>query len=398
MHVRDSASALIAAVLLGTGCNEAIYTLGRLPADVEKRNSCRETEDASTECVTKSSGGRANTGGAGTIGSGGRINGSGGVLLDAHAGVGGSTNGGAPMIDASSGCPNDSRPAVRRALNLYLIVDKSLSVVLQPAWNSLTLAINEFVDDPKNEGLGLGIGYYGSSCNGGDYALPEVRVAPLPGVAQAIKGSYPVPLSGKAVTPALSGSFAYMRVLAQTEPDRDVAVALVTDTIVDPICGSTQTNAALAAAGALAESPSIPTYVIGLGAGPTLLDPVNLIDPAPLDPVAAAGGTGEVRRIEVNLSTNTALTAALNDVVNAATPCAFEVPDDIEPSTAVLESHPTSLPANTWSHVANSGACGTDHGVYIRPSSPRVLELCPASCNYLRSGAAGTVIVRTDCR
>jgi hypothetical protein len=284
-------------------------------------------------------------------------------------------------------------------LNLYLLVDDSLSVVLQPAWNSLTIAVNAFVDDPKNVGLGVGIGYYGTFCNASDYSTPTVPVAALPGVAQTIKTTYPVPINGKAITPALHGAFAYMFALARSQPDRDVALALVSDTIADPLCGSTQTNAAQAVASGLAGTPSIPTYVIGLGAGPTLLDPVNLIDPTPLDALAVAGGTQQVRRIEVNLTTNTELTVALNEVVVTASPCAYEVPADIDPDRAAIDWEPVGQSTATrWPHVASAADCGAGRGVFVRPGSRGFIDLCPASCSELRSGPDGHASIRTECR
>jgi hypothetical protein len=387
-----------------TGCNDAIYTLGRLPADSQRRNSCREADGAlgsSAECVTKSNdtGGRSGSDDSGTIGtggSGGAARGNGGVI--GRGGAAQNRDSGAPAKDASNGCPNDARPAIRRGLNLYLLVDDSLSVVLQPAWNSLTLAISAFVDDPKNTGLGVGIGYYGTFCNSTDYSNPAVRVAPLPGVAQAIKTSYPLPINGKAITPALNGALAYMYGLAQSQADRDVALALVTDTIADPLCGSTQTTAAQAIASRLAGTPSVPTYVIGLGAGPTLLDPVNIIDTTPLDALAVAGGTKQVHRIEVNLTTNAVLTAALNEVTITASPCAFEVPADIDPNHAAIEWEPVGLSTVTrWPHVASAGDCGGGRGVFVRPGSPGFIELCPASCSELRSGPDGRASIRTEC-
>lgn len=293
-------------------------------------------------------------------------------------------------------CPDDSRPAVRRALNLLLLVDDSLSVVLQPAWNSLTLAITAFVDDSRNAGLGLGIEYYGSSCTAGDYGAPNVRIAPLPGNAASIKASYPVPISGKALTPAVSGALSYLHVVAGSDTSRDAAMILVTDGIADPICGSTVTNASQEISAGHLATPSVATYVIALGAGPTLLDPANLVDLSPLDDLAAAGGTTQATRIEVNLSTNTALTAALTSAAESATPCAFEIPSDMNANRALLEWHDGTTTVE-WPRVADAASCGTKVGAYVRKDLPGYLELCPSSCATLRTAAKGTVFVRSAC-
>jgi hypothetical protein len=253
------------------------------------------------------------------------------------------------------------------------------------------------VDDPSNIGVGVGIGYYGISCNSADYASPTVRVAPLPDTAQAIKSSYPLPISGKALTPAITGAFSYVDALLRSDPSRDAAVILLTDGIGDPICGSTQANAAQAIARGLQGPPSARTYVIALGAGPTLLDPANIVDLSPLDALAAAGGTKQATRIDVALSTNEELTAALDAVVVAASPCAFEVPSDIDPNRAELEWETTSPALTTaWRHVASAAACGAKPGVFVGGAAHDV-ELCPASCDVLRSGDRGSIWIRSEC-
>jgi hypothetical protein len=125
---------------------------------------------------------------------------------------------------------------------------------------------------------------------------------------------------------------------------------------------------------------------------------VNLIDPTPLDPLAVAGGTQQVRRIEVNLSTNSELTVALNDVVNGASPCAFEVPTDIDPDRAAIDWQPVGQSTLTrWPHVAGAAACGADRGVFKRPGSTGFIDLCPASCSELRSGPDGHASILTEC-
>ena len=310
---------------------------------------------------------------------------------------------GHPGSDASSSpgpgtppdaCSSDRRLTARKGLNLYLLVDDSLSVVLQPAWNSLTLAISAFVDDPGNTGVGFGIGYYGISCNGSDYMTPTVRVAPLPDPAQAIKSTYPLPISGKALTPAVTGALSYARSLVFADADRDTSMILVTDGIADPLCGSTEASAAQAIAAGFQDPASVRTYVIALGAGPTLLDPANIIDLSPLDALAAAGGTKQARRIEVNLSTNSELTTALDDTVTAALPCAYKIPSDVDPSRAALEWQ-SGTDVAPWPRVSSAAACGDQPGCFVRKEAPTYLELCPKACAMLKATPHGTVFLRT---
>ena len=222
------------------------------------------------------------------------------------------------------------RAATRRGLNLFLLVDDSLSVVLQPEWGQLTAAISAFVDDPANAGLGVGVTYYGTSCNAQDYATPTVAVGALPGPANAIKNSYPLPINGKAITPAMTGALSYVRALRSSEPDRDTVLLLITDGILDPLCGSTQATAAQVANLGVQGTPSVTTHVIGLDPGPTLIDPADIVDMSPLDAIAAAGGTTQALVVQVNATGNTALTDALDAVARAATPCEYRIPASID--------------------------------------------------------------------
>ena len=179
-----SASRWLAATMFlfcGIGCTEAVYTLGNLPADETKLDPCRGSGAAGkfvTESSACSGGGASGAGGASTTDAA-EPDASGAFGNDADVGFDATT-------EEPDGCVIQRFPAKRRGLDVLLLVDASPSVALEPLWTNLTQAISGFVGDVSNTGLGLGVEYYGLSCNASDYTKPAVPIGLLPGTATAI--------------------------------------------------------------------------------------------------------------------------------------------------------------------------------------------------------------------
>jgi hypothetical protein len=292
-------------------------------------------------------------------------------------------------------CVERSGVATRRGLNLLLLVDASPSVVLQPAWTSLTSAISAFVSDPKNAGVGVGVEYYGTSCTARDYETPAVPIADLPGNAGKIETSYPIPLNGKAIVIAMRGAGTYMRTVAAADPTRDAALVLVTDGVLDPLCGATTDTARVEAATSLATKPSVPTYVVGLGAGPSLI--TGTVDFTVFDAIAVAGGTDHAEHVTVNLTSNTELTNGLGSVVSRATPCTVMLPSDLDAGKVVLELEETpNGTVDPFPRVASQADCGNALGASLANVAGR-MDLCPAACALALAHPAGTLRAREPC-
>lgn len=407
MLVAPTALPAAMVLLFGTGCSEAVHTLGTLPLDTSTRTPCknattpsriesnRSTCGAGEDTDASIDGRRSNDGGALLSSGGGNRGGGGGNSGNAttNGGSGGANGGGGSSIGT---CVAKRVPASRRAASMLLLVDNSLSVVLQPVWTNLTDAISRFVDDPANTGVGVGIEYYGLTCPAADYANPVVPIAALPGNAASIKGSYPpLPLTGKAIAPAMRGATSYVRSVLGTVPDRAAVLVLVTDGVLDPLCGSTATSAADEAHLGTQGTPPVKTYVVALGAGPTLLHPGGTVDLSPLDDIAAAGGTGEAARVEVNASTNAELTSAL-DAVAARAACAYAMPGAFDTTRVELEFQPDGAAAVRWPRVPDEAGCQGQLGVFQQGSAD-ILELCPASCTALTTNPSASVSAVEPC-
>src|SRR5262249_3823294 len=132
------------------------------------------------------------------------------------------------------------------------------------------------------EGIGVGVQYigldiFGTNCT--PSANADVEIGPLPANAQPLADSIAAHGNTVAVTTvglALQGAIEHTQTWASDHPDRKVVIAMLADGVVDGNCVQSMTTPAEAAA-ALAGTPSIPTYVIGL------VSPASAcgIDPSP---------------------------------------------------------------------------------------------------------------------
>src|SRR5262249_24618190 len=95
-----------------------------------------------------------------------------------------------PSVDETS-CAATTENASEVPLDLFIMQDQSGSMKDKTAsgvtkWNAVKTALKAFLADPKSNGLGVGIQYFGlggafgSSCNVADYAKAEVEIDLLP--------------------------------------------------------------------------------------------------------------------------------------------------------------------------------------------------------------------------
>jgi hypothetical protein len=284
---------------------------------------------------------------------------------------------GADATDGNDGedCGRATYKAEGRQLDIYVMFDNSGSMI--PWWPAVTDALSSFVDDPRSAGIGVGIQYFGQSCDVNTYATPKVPIAPLPGNAAAIKGSYPLPFADTPTTPALQGAITHARSWAEDHPESKVVVFLVTDGMPDDCNSTVDTTAAQARLG-LEGSPSIPTYVLGIGNG------------LALDAIAQAGGTDKA--IVVG-ATKDAVYQAMSEIRGAALPCDYAVPDDAEDPNLVNLTLKTGDKTTTIPNVGTEAGCegSTKGGWYYNDGKTRLIA-CDATCNDFNEAEAGSSV------
>ena len=329
------------------------------------------------------------------------------VSAGADTGAGGSTvlGIGGQVVSRDDGgvCKGDIAGAERLQLDLFVMIDQSLSMVTPDAsgmtrWAAVTGALTQFYQSPDSAGIGVGqqffgLGLLGSSCTASDYATAEVEIAPLPGNANALTMSL-MAHGPSSVTPtpaALQGAILHAQDWKTKNPSHVVAVLLVTDGEPD-LCGLVPDVATAAMAGA-SGTPPIQTFVLGVG---TALDALNQ--------VAMAGGTNQAYLVSGNTNVSGSVLDALNKIRAATSlPCEFTLPmpDPSKPfdyGKVNVVFTPQGGTQQVVYYTADPSKCDPMALAwhYDDPMAPTRIELCPDTCSTITKGG-GTIGYQLYC-
>lgn len=343
--------------------------------------------------------------GAGNAGSGAGDASVGGSFV----GSGGSNAGG------SSACAADTFPGVQVPLDIHVMLDKSSSMQDASKWNNVLNALNTFFSDPGSAGIGVGLALFpvppsvpppsncdsanpcgeygpciasqclgafsGDSCDVNDYATPVLPIGELPGAQASLQSALASASPNGSSTPtgkALGGARIYATQWAADHPTHLTYILFATDGDPTGCSGDAQGEAAAAAAA----NPPVKTFVIGVGPELTFLNGV-----------AQAGGTGQAYLVDSGPGTTQQFLDALAEIRNTGA-CKFQIPEPTMGNPNYdLVNVTLKDPANpgsdiTVGKVSGPGACGPSGGWYYdNEQNPSYIELCPASCDQVQSGA-----------
>lgn len=312
------------------------------------------------------------------------------------------------------GCTPDRQLAERSTTQLYFVLDSSASMQggdgAPNYWIPTTAALGEFLtslDNGWSVGLGLfpkeasnppaanqscltdsDCGAYGpcepsfffcmgtsafpnmalESCVAEDYSVPDVSPGPALSTANIIRDALAATEPDGSTTPttaALGGAFDFLS--QQNNSTVESNVVLLTDGEPQPCTTNTVSDLAASAEEALSNL-SIRTHVISLGA------------PDVLDPVAAAGGTGESISAD---ATTASISDALAQVAGSAASCRFLLPLDADDPSRVNLILSTPSEDETVPKVNTAQDCSDAGWYYDNPATPTSVFLCPASCSAL---------------
>jgi hypothetical protein len=224
-----------------------------------------------------------------------------------------------------------------------------------------------------------------------DAYVPAAEIAPLPDAAPALSKAInaQVPIGNTPTVPALRGAFTYASDHAARHPGHRVAVVFATDG--EPTSciaeGNTIALATQVAASFAAASPSIRTYVLGVG--PNLNS---------LNQIAAAGGTERAHLVESSGSAD--LLNALSLIRATALSCDYALPATGQSLDFGAVNVKTRVGTNATEtlapHVDGRLSCGSNGGWYYDDNAaPTRITLCQATCDPLRAtpGSAVTLLV-----
>jgi hypothetical protein len=381
--------------------------------------------------------GAGTTGNGGTNANGGGTDSSGGGTTSTGMGGTSNTNGGptpghgepvtmVTPVDMSKACASHALGASEGSLDIFIMLDKSLSMADKTPsgsskWDVITKAIDDFVADPKSAGMEVGLGFFGigsggrnggmsSSCTAADYANPAVPIAALPKnsmpIATAI--SMEAPSTNTPTEPALHGAINYAAQWAQQNPTHKVIVVFATDGLPNG-CNSTVAGAAAIAAAGVKGPPPIYTYVIGVfgdkdcPGGVTQGQTCDVISNT--NKIANGGGTQAAFIINASGDAGAEFLQALNAIRTAnSVGCDFAVPAPsggrvIDFSSATVEVTPGGGKATSLTWAASATACDPKAGgwYYDSASAPNHMLLCDASCKAVQADPAAKVDVMLGC-
>src|SRR5262249_49173967 len=147
-------------------------------------------------------------------------------------------------------------------------------------------------------------------------------------------------------------------------------------------CDSTINGAAMVAQQAFAGTPSIKTYVVGLG------------DTAALDQIALAGSGNMTHYFPATGDVTGQLTAVAQETTGTIT-CKYTIPTNrtIDPNLVNVQVTPggAMMPINLG-RVMDVSGCGASGGWYYdNPTKPTQIILCDQSCDPLKA-TPGSVV------
>ncbi len=273
--------------------------------------------------------------------------------------------------------------------------------ILPTRWTAFSDAMNTFVNSSMSAGLGVGIGFFPltlpasttTDCNMNRYAVPAQPIAPLPGNAASISEAIgsTTPNGGTPTVPALQGAIAYAKAYMTKAAGRGAAIVLVSDGLPT---GCLETNNTVPGATMLVQqaftgSPSIRTFVVGLG------------NTSALDQIALAGSGGMTHYFPATGDVAGKLVSALKTITGIVN-CDYAIPmsGNVDPSLVNVQVKVGTNGATTEiGYVSSAAECGSRGGWYYdNPTRPTRIVLCTQSCGPLKTTDGSSVQVLYGCR
>jgi hypothetical protein len=381
-------------------------------------------------------------------GAGGGAGGSAGASSSSGLSSTGGSGGGIAMATGAGGtsgvgggCVGVSSKADPIPLDIFVMLDQSGSMLTDAGngmsrWQTVQSAFTTFVQQPSAAGIGMGIQYFGlpdpsvpgcqqqtctgdgdcmmgcttcmpqgvcessfnpdiDSCNAIDYAWADVAIQTLPGAGPAIMSSIAshAPGTNTPTAPALQGAIQYASTWETAHPSHVTVVAFATDGEPSECDQNLSDIDAIAAAG-FAATPSIKTFVIGVG--PSL---------GALDGIAAAGGTTQAFHVDVNTMATQEFLSALNTIRGAALACIYQIPAPPPGMTLNFGEvnvvfHPGGgKPTQTFPKVKDAAHCPAngDGWYYDDNAMPTEIILCSKTCTKISDLVNGELDVVLGC-
>lgn len=353
---------------------------------------------ASSGNATASSSGTSGVGSSGFGGTSG-ASGEGGASGTSGGASGTSGTGASSGTSGVEGCATTSKAAEKQPIDMVIGLDTSLSMDFDDKWINVREAMKSFVNNPNYTDLGVGLQFFPlrKQCNVDDYKDLAVTLGLQPAVRSSITDQLTAQkmAGGTPMVPLLQGISSYIAANAKT--GRKPLIVLATDGFPDDTCVSSEggatpntlENAAAVAKKAFEGTPSVSTFVIGVGGE---LDA--------LDAVAAAGGTTKATLIDIT-NARAAFLAALEGIRKKAIPCDYDIPSGaIDPSNTNV-TYTTKTGTRPLVYTKNEENCSkakNGEGWYFdNEAAPKKVVLCSAVCDVAKADDSAHVDLVFGC-
>jgi len=351
---------------------------------------------SSSPVLVSGGGGQHNDGSDGEAGRAGSLN----VNLGGGVGSGGTNQPG--KLDA---CATSSAEVTLTPLDMALGVDTSYSMDFEDKWTDVRGALKVFAQNPNYTNMGVSLQFFPvrQQCNVALYGMPDVPMQVLPDVAPALISAIEAQrmFGGTPLVQVMQGMLGYLRSWASAHPGRKPVIVLATDGVPDDTCSASDIdppnsldNAVALAKSAYTGQPSIPVFVIGVGA-----------ELSALNGIAEAGGTGAAAVLSTGGNVTQKFLAALEAIRTSAISCEYEIPDpaagQIDFDAVNVEFQDGAAPPDTFFYVDDVAGCSTSSDkswYYDAPARPTHVVLCPKTCERVSAASNAKVSIAFGCK
>lgn len=322
--------------------------------------------------------------------------------LDVGTGDGGSDGNSDPSLET---CAANAQQVALVPLDMALGVDTSYSMDFNDKWPQVRDALNVFAKNPNYANMGVALQFFPvrQQCAVEQYADPVVPMQVLPGVQPALSSAIQAQrmFGGTPLVQVMQGMVTYLRDWAKSHAQRKPVLVLATDGIPDDTCSASNIDPANSLENALALAkqayegkPSIPVFVIGVGAELTALNAI-----------AEAGGTQTAAVIATSGNVTAKFLEALQGIRRSALSCSYDIPapkmGEIDYSAVNVTFSEGAQKPSTFFYVKDAADCALSPErawYYDDADAPKQVVLCPLTCERVSAAPEGKMDVAFGCK
>jgi hypothetical protein len=242
------------------------------------------------------------------------------------------------------------------------------------------------------------------SCEAPEYAKPAVDIGSLPKNADALVNQLSAETTaGRTPTAAaLSGALQYAKTYAASQPTHRVVAVLATDGLPTECMPVDAAGIGSLAKAALAGSPGIATYVVGV------FGPDDTDARGNLNSWAAAGGTQTAFIVDPTQDVSAQFLDALDKIRSGSIACEYQIPPSPMGSDLDLDRVNVALIEGTktsdFLYVADESRCGLAPLGWHYDADPATggkptkIVVCSSGCSTLKATDNARVEVRLGCK